>query len=73
MMQGVDVGSGELAAKICETCFENGLVIETSGAHDEVVKVLAPLTIPNDLVDRGLDIVAKAAAQHAPSLNIAAE
>jgi diaminobutyrate-2-oxoglutarate transaminase len=46
MMQGIDVGSGDLAGAICAECFENGLIIETSGAHDEVVKVLAPLTIP---------------------------
>jgi diaminobutyrate-2-oxoglutarate transaminase len=57
MMVGVDVGSGRLAAEICRRCFKNGLIIETSGPHDEVVKVLAPLTTPNDLLERGLDIL----------------
>lgn len=65
MMQGVDVGSGSLAADICARCFEDGLVIETSGAHDEVVKVLAPLTIDAALFDRGLDILEAAAAHFA--------
>lgn len=70
MMQGIDVGSGELAAEICRACFANGLIIETSGAYDEVVKVLAPLTTPVDILDRGLDIldaaVREAAAQMVP-------
>jgi diaminobutyrate-2-oxoglutarate transaminase len=54
MMQGVDVGSGELAEAICAEAFRNGLVIETSGAHDEVVKVLAPLTTPMEQFKAGL-------------------
>tara|TARA_R110000868_G_scaffold193476_1_gene438442 strand:+ start:593 stop:1867 length:1275 start_codon:yes stop_codon:yes gene_type:complete len=62
MFRGVDVGSGELAEEICRECFENGLIIETSGAHGEVVKVLAPLTIEVGLFERGLDIMAEAAA-----------
>lgn len=62
MFRGVDVGSGELADEICRECFENGLIIETSGAHGEVVKVLAPLTIEVGLFERGLDIMAEAAA-----------
>ncbi len=74
MMQGVDVGSGALAADICARCFAEGLVIETSGAHDEVVKVLAPLTIPQAQFEAGLDII-EAAAQDAVSetTRIAAE
>ncbi|TCO72351.1 diaminobutyrate--2-oxoglutarate transaminase [Rhodovulum euryhalinum] len=60
MMRGVDVGSGELAGRICAECFRRGLIIETSGAHDEVVKVLAPLTIPMDEFRAGLDILDQA-------------
>ncbi|WP_323798407.1 diaminobutyrate--2-oxoglutarate transaminase [Nisaea sp.] len=61
MFRGVDVGSGELADEICRACFENGLIIETSGAFGEVVKVLAPLSIDVGLFEQGLDIMAKAA------------
>lgn len=51
-----------------------GLVIETSGAHDEVVKVLAPLTITETEFAQGLDILerAVAAALEAPAA-VAAE
>ncbi|SEO16964.1 diaminobutyrate aminotransferase apoenzyme [Salinihabitans flavidus] len=61
MMRGIDVGSGELADRICAACFERGLIIETSGAHGEVVKVLAPLTIPMEQLEAGLDIIGAAA------------
>ncbi|MBF9131248.1 diaminobutyrate--2-oxoglutarate transaminase [Plantactinospora sp. S1510] len=61
MMRGVDVGSGALAADITRRCFAGGLMLETSGPHDEVVKVLAPLTTPDDLLNDGLDILLDAA------------
>jgi diaminobutyrate-2-oxoglutarate transaminase len=62
MMQGINVGSGELAEKICRLCYERGLIIETSGAYDEVIKIMAPLTTQFDLLEQGLKIVLKAAA-----------
>ncbi|ATX66116.1 diaminobutyrate--2-oxoglutarate transaminase [Roseinatronobacter bogoriensis] len=73
MMQGIDVGSGDMAADICATCFEHGLIIETSGAHDEVVKVLAPLTIPQEQLASGLDILEAAVKAQSASHKIAAE
>ncbi|MDO8289844.1 MAG: diaminobutyrate--2-oxoglutarate transaminase [Parvibaculum sp.] len=57
MMRGLDVKSGKIAQRITSVAFERGLIIETSGAHDEVVKVLAPLVIDDDLLVQGLDIL----------------
>ncbi|GGC08794.1 diaminobutyrate--2-oxoglutarate transaminase [Novosphingobium endophyticum] len=57
MMRGIDVGSGEAAEAITSACFAQGLIIETSGAHDEIVKVLAPLVISDDELAAGLDIL----------------
>jgi diaminobutyrate-2-oxoglutarate transaminase len=54
MMRGIDVGSGELATAITSAAFDRGIIIETSGAYDEVVKVLAPLTIEDDELATGL-------------------
>jgi diaminobutyrate-2-oxoglutarate transaminase len=73
MMRGIDVGSGDLAATICAECFRNGLIIETSGAEDEVVKVLAPLTIPMEQFAAGLDILENAIAAAVSPNRIAAE
>ncbi|MCM5555777.1 diaminobutyrate--2-oxoglutarate transaminase [Pleomorphomonas sp. NRK KF1] len=57
MMLGIETGSGEQASAICRRCFDNGLIIETSGSFDEVVKVLAPLTIAKADLAAGLDIM----------------
>ncbi len=62
MMLGLDVGSGDAAAAVVRRCFANGLVIETSGPRDEVVKCLAPLTIANTDLERGLEILRQAIA-----------
>ena len=73
MMQGIDLGSGDMAASVCATCFRDGLIIETSGAHDEVVKVLAPLTIPQAQFAAGLDILEAAVKAEIQTQKIAAE
>ncbi|ETX13969.1 diadenosine tetraphosphatase [Roseivivax halodurans JCM 10272] len=73
MMQGVDVGSGELAEDICHRCFEKGLIIETSGADDEVVKVLVALTVSPENLRKGLDILLEATREATKNHKIAAE
>ncbi|MGR3483546.1 diaminobutyrate--2-oxoglutarate transaminase [Salipiger marinus] len=60
LMRGVDVGSGELAGAICAKAFELGLIIETSGADDEVVKVLAPLTTTHAQFRQGFAMLREA-------------
>jgi diaminobutyrate-2-oxoglutarate transaminase len=74
MMRGLDVGSGDIAAAITSACFDAGVIIETSGAHDEIVKVLAPLTIDDSALSTGLDILAKSVRTvMAGSYGVAAE
>lgn len=62
MMRGIVLPNGELAAKVTAACFDRGLIIETSGADDEVVKVLAPLNIDDEIFAKGLDIVEECVA-----------
>jgi len=62
MMQGVDVRDGSVAAEICRLSARQQLIVETAGPDDEVVKVLAPLTTPTELLHRGLDIIEESAA-----------
>ncbi|WGW03531.1 diaminobutyrate--2-oxoglutarate transaminase [Tropicibacter oceani] len=73
LMQGVDVGSGDLATEICARCFDKGLIIETSGAGDEVVKVLAPLTTSSALLREGLVILLAATEETTKTTRMAAE
>jgi len=74
MMRGIDVGSGETASAITQACFAKGLIIETSGAHDEIVKVLAPLIIDDAVLSAGLDILEQSVREALQgSYDIAAE
>ena len=73
MMRGVDVGSGQLASDICARAFDNGLIIETSGPEGEVVKILAPLTTPDALLRKGINILLDATRATLDSNKIAAE
>lgn len=74
MMRGIDVASGDVAAQITAACFARGLIIETSGPHDEIVKVLAPLVIEEEPFDRGLDILEDCVrAAFADTFSVAAE
>jgi diaminobutyrate-2-oxoglutarate transaminase len=57
MMSGVDLRSGELSTAVRRHCFAHGLIIEGSGGFDEVVKVLAPLTTPDEVLEEGLAIL----------------
>lgn len=78
MMRGINVESGDLASAVTSACFDDGLIIETSGAHDEVIKVLAPLVIDDAVLSAGLDILETRirdamGADHAANQAIAAE
>lgn len=66
MMRGLDVGSGEFADAVCRRAFAEGLVIETSGPNDEVLKVLAPLTTPDAELAEGLAVLRAAFAAESP-------
>ena len=57
MVQALDCKTGEIASKISRVAFEKGLIIETSGSEDQVLKFLAPLTIGDDELEKGLSIL----------------
>jgi len=60
MMIGIECSNGELAGEIAKACFEHGLVIETAGPDDEIIKFFAPLTITEAELKQGLDIFQRA-------------
>ena len=57
LIWGVDFADPELASKISEECFRNGLVIETAGINDQVLKLLPSLTISEEELAKGLHII----------------
>lgn len=60
MFQGINCVNGELASKITRIAFQQGVMIETSGADDQVIKFLCPLTISDENLKRGINIVESA-------------
>lgn len=65
MIQGIEFEDPQQASQIVSRCFERGLIIETAGAEDQVVKILPALTIPDDALVEGLEIVRDAVAESA--------
>ena len=63
MMQGIACEDSAVADRITTIAFQNGLIIETSGGEDEVVKLLMPLTIEQETLLAGLDILEHAVAE----------
>lgn len=62
LMQGIVFPNGELTSEICAEAFQNGLIIETSGPNDEVIKCLCPLVIDDADLAKGFDILEDATA-----------
>lgn len=57
MMQAIDVNDGELAKAVSKHCFEQGLLVGPCGSGGRVLKLIPPLTIPDEQLDRGLAIL----------------
>jgi diaminobutyrate-2-oxoglutarate transaminase len=60
MAWGLEFADPRHAGRAARRAFELGLLVETSGAHDEVLKLLPPLTITTDDLDEGLRTVQRA-------------
>ena len=57
LIWGVEFADRELAAQVSQACFERGLIIETAGIDDQVLKLLPSLTIDEADLNHGLDII----------------
>ncbi|MBP2076552.1 diaminobutyrate-2-oxoglutarate transaminase [Oceanobacillus polygoni] len=57
LMQGIAVEREGLASEICAEAFERGLIVETSGPDDEVVKFLPPLVIDEEGLEKGFQLL----------------
>lgn len=62
MAQGLKFVDASLAAKVCRAAFDRGVLMETSGPSDEVVKLLPPLTTTEADLNAGIDVLAEAVA-----------
>ena len=62
MLIGIGWQDKTIAAKVSQEAFHRGLIIETSGATGNVLKLLPPLTISDAELEAGLDIIAASIA-----------
>ena len=56
-MRGIFLDNAELAQAVSSAAFEAGLIVETCGPRGEVVKLLPALTIDDEMLGRGLDLL----------------
>ena len=60
MIQGLVCAQPSLAGRIAAAAYARGLLVETCGPQDEVVKLLPPLTIDEETLASGLDRLGEA-------------
>ncbi len=65
LIWGIDFGkiNPELSERIIERCFEQQLICECAGRDGAVLKIMPPLVIGDDLLMKGLEIIANAAKE----------
>jgi diaminobutyrate-2-oxoglutarate transaminase len=62
LIQGLGFGVDGLAKQVSRAAFDRGLIIETSGAQSEVLKLMPPLTISDEELENGISRIADSLA-----------
>jgi diaminobutyrate-2-oxoglutarate transaminase len=57
MVWGIEFADEDFAGSVSEEAFKRGLIIETAGANGQVLKFLPALTIGEELIKEGLEII----------------
>ncbi len=58
LLWGIDVDKfKDISKSIVDTCFKNGLIVERAGRNNNVIKIMPPLTIEDENLVKGLDIL----------------
>jgi diaminobutyrate-2-oxoglutarate transaminase len=61
MIHGIDFEKlGDVSGKVAKECFLNGMIIERAGRNDCVLKLMPALTIEEDELLQGLEIIENA-------------
>ncbi|MCA9198711.1 MAG: aminotransferase class III-fold pyridoxal phosphate-dependent enzyme, partial [Planctomycetales bacterium] len=67
MIQGIEFQDKDLASAISRDAFERGIIVETAGPSDEVLKILPALTIDDSQLQFGLDVISECVADQVAS------
>ncbi|QUG99840.1 diaminobutyrate--2-oxoglutarate transaminase [Saccharopolyspora erythraea] len=57
LARGLGFEDPEIAGKVSKAAFDRKLILETSGPDSEVIKIMPPLTISDDELEQGLQII----------------
>lgn len=57
--------NAELTGKIINTCAKRGLVVISAGVHGNVIRILSPLVIEEEILNKGLDILEEVLKENA--------
>ncbi len=60
LFQGISFTAPEDATRVRDILFDNRIIMESSGAHGEVLKAMPPLNIPMDQLNAGLAALERA-------------
>ncbi|WP_106181703.1 4-aminobutyrate--2-oxoglutarate transaminase [Prauserella shujinwangii] len=57
---GTDEPDPDVTRRVAAACHQAGVVVLTCGTHGNVVRLLPPLVLPDDLLDEGLSVLDRA-------------
>ena len=57
LARGLGFDDPETAGKISKAAFDRKMILETSGPQSEVIKIMPPLTVSDDELEQGLQII----------------
>ena len=57
LIWGIETHNEAMAKEISKKCFEAGLIVERAGRENSVVKVMPPLVIEDEILNKGLEIL----------------
>jgi len=60
--RGTKAPAKAATSRLIEECYQQGVVVMKAGTYNNVIRFLPPLTIDQDLLSEGLDIVDKSLA-----------
>jgi diaminobutyrate-2-oxoglutarate transaminase len=69
MLRGIDVRDPAFAEGVKHRAYAAGLILETCGPNDTVLKLMPPLNIDKATLDTGLGILVEALMHDAPKVS----
>ena len=69
LMIGLELVDGQAVDAVLRRCLERGVIVISCGPHQEVVRLAPPLTISDEELDHGLDVLCEALGDLALEFN----